>query len=1215
MTAAESEKLGRGSFGSKWPKLIFSSYKRHAVMSNTDRDWLSASVHELGRSVISDLVASGVVVVNRWPVRHIPQYMPFPRTAVEEAVRLSIPKTALFLDKYFRDPLYSVSRFRTIWDRSRWTAGMAVGGAWLGYSSREDWPKSTRFVEKTPWEKAAPLLVYPYVFRPTNSPFIFDDPANPAHSLSGEEVLRNAAQWEGRAAEGMAVSALYGLGFYPGWGSEYKAHQERTALAASGLKAPQRPLAWYQASQAALMDYRVVERFKEASDAAARQMMFGTAPGQVPSPPMTEAERDLINQMYPSIVRRLSGRVGEALIETKDRLPMSGDREEMLGRLGGVPGRSLNEAARRSARLAEAYKFLSRPLTQGDFHTESGDTRWKSLQVPLRYFDRNLGRHQRRERAGPGDRMFPGADFKSLREGLARGLEPSFGSVVGFDNRSILAHVELRRKIKRVYDRLLEQGGSPQMMLERHAPAGVADEREQELIDIQFELREMMDEDARHSAQFETEYGLLFESSRAEAGNLFYVLKKRLSAAKKMGRKQALQVDKAQNEQVRDETLRLLPGEFDRFRRKLQSKLERRKRAYQSQLDKLTGDQRFDQIPFLDMVWDQERLELEGQLRRLDEYQTRTRAYLMGVEYWDGRSGRTPVTGSAAGGLNVRNPFPGFNQYLREWWGDEGFRKTRQEVLKRDSKIPVTLDRRGRVIGGYWVDAFTGEGLSDPRQVQIDHVVPVSEAYQAGGYGWGKGDRLAFMNDPDNLVVTSKNENQRKGRLLAGGYLPPKKELRAGFLGRVVKVKDKYGLALTEEELASVTSGGRQPFRDVREGAYWAVGRPFNRAVKGMGRIIDRAKDKFGMIESEVTLMDELGTDSGSVNVQILKTLERIEQLLGSKRGTGGRRQSYLEGLTEEMDSDEMKRLRKIWKIEDVFHAADKMDARALSREGKAIERARQGRVKDIERREAEALKGEYALDKFDAERWAALVKGIESAESKAFKRDSKAENAAYKARQDSWMGRQEGVEERQIWEELDAYNELLRRQRIGLELTRDITDSIVRGMSDALRYARELHEVGLFIAADLLRTFGRNVVEGFASKIVGKLAGALFGGATGGLDVGSQATGAGAVGKFHHPGLQHGGKAEAGMPYTVGESGKELFVPDQTGQVFSRSQTQKILGGDQHFNFEFNITGSDAAAVRAVLDAEVPKIVRAAVEGAYGLIAADHRRPSRLMN
>lgn len=132
----------------------------------------------------------------------------------------------------------------------------------------------------------------------------------------------------------------------------------------------------------------------------------------------------------------------------------------------------------------------------------------------------------------------------------------------------------------------------------------------------------------------------------------------------------------------------------------------------------------------------------------------------------------------------------------------------RNDVLGRDLRSTTAKPgTRGCVItSGILEDPFTGRTITFVRgqgtstKVQIDHVVALSDAWQKGAQELTALERLAFANDPLNLLAVDGPTNASKGDGDAATWLPPKKTFRCDYVARQTAVKAKHGLWMTKAE-------------------------------------------------------------------------------------------------------------------------------------------------------------------------------------------------------------------------------------------------------------------------------------------------------------------------------------------------------------------------------------------------------------------------------
>jgi hypothetical protein len=133
---------------------------------------------------------------------------------------------------------------------------------------------------------------------------------------------------------------------------------------------------------------------------------------------------------------------------------------------------------------------------------------------------------------------------------------------------------------------------------------------------------------------------------------------------------------------------------------------------------------------------------------------------------------------------------------------------TRNDVLRRDLKsFFLKSGTHGcLVLSGTLHDPYSGttiafvRGKSTSSTVQIDHVVPLSDAWQKGAQQWSTPRRTAFANDLLNLLAVDGPTNQRKSDGDAATWLPPDKTYRCAYAARQIAVKVKYGVWVTSAE-------------------------------------------------------------------------------------------------------------------------------------------------------------------------------------------------------------------------------------------------------------------------------------------------------------------------------------------------------------------------------------------------------------------------------
>ena len=137
---------------------------------------------------------------------------------------------------------------------------------------------------------------------------------------------------------------------------------------------------------------------------------------------------------------------------------------------------------------------------------------------------------------------------------------------------------------------------------------------------------------------------------------------------------------------------------------------------------------------------------------------------------------------------------------------------TRDDILRRDlTALSTRPGTSGCVItAGTLADPYTGTTLIYVRgsrnAVDIDHVVALRNAWVSGAQSWPFAKRLAFANDPLNLLAVDGPLNEQKGDGDAATWLPPLKSYRCKYVARQIAVKIRYGLWVTPPEKSAMKS-------------------------------------------------------------------------------------------------------------------------------------------------------------------------------------------------------------------------------------------------------------------------------------------------------------------------------------------------------------------------------------------------------------------------
>ena len=153
------------------------------------------------------------------------------------------------------------------------------------------------------------------------------------------------------------------------------------------------------------------------------------------------------------------------------------------------------------------------------------------------------------------------------------------------------------------------------------------------------------------------------------------------------------------------------------------------------------------------------------------------------------------------------SPFDRQAQFGGDWTdADRDCQNTRHEVLLAESTTAPTLTASGcAVTAGRWTPSYDGGTYTLASQLEIDHLVPVSEAWDSGAQTWTQQQRVAFYNDlgyAGSLVAISSALNQSKSDRGPEQWLPPADV--CGYVTAWTAVKVRWSLTVDPAEQAAL---------------------------------------------------------------------------------------------------------------------------------------------------------------------------------------------------------------------------------------------------------------------------------------------------------------------------------------------------------------------------------------------------------------------------
>ena len=168
-----------------------------------------------------------------------------------------------------------------------------------------------------------------------------------------------------------------------------------------------------------------------------------------------------------------------------------------------------------------------------------------------------------------------------------------------------------------------------------------------------------------------------------------------------------------------------------------------------------------------------------------------------------------PVSASTLQLVVAEDKTTGYKRSAFKHWIDVDRNRcnTRAEVLIEEAIVKPKIGPKCKLTGGKWLSAFDGKTITNASQLDVDHMVPLAEAWRSGAWKWTAVQRQAFANDlenPEALIAVTRSTNRSKGDKDPSLWMPAKDQ--CVYTQNWISVKVKYSLTADPREVKKLNS-------------------------------------------------------------------------------------------------------------------------------------------------------------------------------------------------------------------------------------------------------------------------------------------------------------------------------------------------------------------------------------------------------------------------
>jgi hypothetical protein len=170
---------------------------------------------------------------------------------------------------------------------------------------------------------------------------------------------------------------------------------------------------------------------------------------------------------------------------------------------------------------------------------------------------------------------------------------------------------------------------------------------------------------------------------------------------------------------------------------------------------------------------------------------------------------QSPVSANTLELVVAEDKNSGYKRSAFKHWidADKNGCNTRAEVLIEEAIVKPKIGPKCKLTGGKWLSSYDGKTITNASQLDVDHMVPLAEAWRSGAWKWTAAQRQTFANDlenPEALITVTASTNRSKGDKDPSLWMPAKDQCI--YIQNWISIKIKYSLTADPQEAEKLNS-------------------------------------------------------------------------------------------------------------------------------------------------------------------------------------------------------------------------------------------------------------------------------------------------------------------------------------------------------------------------------------------------------------------------
>jgi len=147
---------------------------------------------------------------------------------------------------------------------------------------------------------------------------------------------------------------------------------------------------------------------------------------------------------------------------------------------------------------------------------------------------------------------------------------------------------------------------------------------------------------------------------------------------------------------------------------------------------------------------------------------------------------------------------------FKHWVGVGNGCDSRKAVIIAEAIIKPVVEKGCVIKGGEWLSIYDNAKVIEAGKLDVDHMVPLAEAWDSGASAWDDLKREKYANDqtdPRHLIAVTGSSNRSKSDQDPADWLPTNKAYVCEYIANWVEIKVRWSLSIDLKEKVSLISG------------------------------------------------------------------------------------------------------------------------------------------------------------------------------------------------------------------------------------------------------------------------------------------------------------------------------------------------------------------------------------------------------------------------